>query len=98
MTPYTAQVEKLNENIKDGNAEVGTVECYQGRENYVILSVVRSNTRGIGFLNNWKRLNAALTRAKELLIVIGNPHTLSLDSSWRSFIKLCQDYDRVNFI
>lgn len=88
ISPYAAQREKLME-IFD-NIEIGTVEQFQGREKLVIVvSGVRSKTLTIGFLKNEKRLNVALTRAKALLIVIGNPETLSKSSFWRKFIKQC---------
>ncbi|KAJ8868383.1 hypothetical protein PR048_029899 [Dryococelus australis] len=37
------------------------------------------------------RLNVALTRAKALLIVVGNPNVLQCDDNWREFISHCQD-------
>ena len=36
-----------------------------------------------------KRFNFAITRAMSLLIVIGDPHLLSGDPSWRAFLKHC---------
>lgn len=61
----------------------------------IVISCVR-NSRDIlqrdllqrlGFLRNPKRFNVALTRAKSLLICIGNAAILSLDNNWREFIE-----------
>ena len=41
----------------------------------------------LGFLSNEKRFNVAITRAKALLIVIGNPKVLEQDDDWNDFIK-----------
>jgi helicase MOV-10 len=38
-----------------------------------------------------QRLNVAVTRAKYLMIVIGNPETLQKDRNWYQFVKYCYD-------
>ncbi|NXQ55413.1 SDE3 helicase, partial [Anthoscopus minutus] len=80
--------------------KVGSVEEFQGQERLVILiSAVRScstylqfdQTFRLGFLKNPKRLNVAITRAKALLIVVGNPTVLSKDEHWHRFLTYCME-------
>ena len=49
-------------------------------------SVVKAK---LGFVSCRRRLNVAVTRARSLLIVIGNADVLSLDKHWASFIAYC---------
>jgi len=78
ISPYGAQVRWLREEIGRDDVEVDTVDGFQGREKQaIILSLVRSNPLGdVGFLADVRRMNVALTRAKRLLIVIGDSATL----------------------
>ncbi|KAM9758598.1 putative helicase mov-10-B.1 [Menidia menidia] len=80
--------------------KVGSVEEFQGQEKRIIMvSTVRSTSSyikmdtqyNIGFLSNKKRFNVALTRAKSLLIVIGNPVILKTDPIWKKFINYCEE-------
>lgn len=96
VSPYNAQIEKLKETLKHFvEVEIGTSEYFQGREKQVILSTVKSNSNNVGFLNNERRLNVCLTRAKSLLIVIGNAETLQKDKMWKLFIHYCASNNSV---
>ncbi len=79
ISPYSAQVRLLRERIPQPEIEIDSVDGFQGREKEaVIVSLVRSNPdREIGFLEDVRRMNVALTRARRKLIVIGDSATIS---------------------
>lgn len=68
--------------------EIASVDAFQGREkDIIVMSCVRSNERqGIGFLNDPRRLNVALTRAKYGIITVGNPKVLSKHTLWNHLL------------
>lgn len=86
ISPYRAQVQYMRRLIKKKEffkpyrhlISINTVDGFQGQERDVILiSLVRSNTDGqIGFLNDLRRMNVAITRARMKLIIIGDKETL----------------------
>lgn len=44
----------------------------------------------LGFVANEKRFNVAVTRAKALLIVVGNPRVLEIDEeNWLPLLRCC---------
>ena len=76
---YVVQHMQFNGGMSQKLLEVASVGAFQGREkDFIILSCVRSNEhQGIGFLNDARHLNVALTRAKFGVIIIGNAKVLS---------------------
>jgi len=80
ISPYLAQVRLLRERLKQTGIEIDSVDGFQGREKEaVVVSLVRSNRNGeIGFLQDVRRMNVALTRARRKLIVIGDSATVTV--------------------
>lgn len=87
ISPYKAQVQYLRRLVRN-NAffkpyrqaiTINTVDGFQGQERDVILiSLVRANEEGqIGFLNDLRRMNVAITRARMKLIILGDASTLT---------------------
>ncbi len=79
ISPYSAQVRLLRASLKQPELEIDSVDGFQGREKEaVVLSLVRSNRDNqIGFLEDVRRMNVALTRARRKLIVIGDSATIT---------------------
>ena len=102
ITPYSKQVQKIKVALgsrRIANVTVGSCEQFQGQERkVVIISTVRS-TKGyqgidekfkLGFVDNPKRFNVAVTRAQALLIIVGNPRILVKDRNWREMLLFCR--------
>jgi DNA replication ATP-dependent helicase Dna2 len=100
ITPWRAQIAQIQSalaeaGIKPGEVTIDTVERYQGGARDVIIvstcansewqlaSLVSLSTEGVD-----RKLNVALTRAREHLIMLGNPDVLSKDERYRAFMDL----------
>jgi len=77
---YNSQVNRLQSALKGivPPDDIESVDAFEGRESdAVILSLVRSNDRAaIGFLNDPNRVNVAISRAKKLLVIVGDSKTV----------------------
>ncbi len=76
ITPYNVQVRAIEVAIPQ--SRVGTVDKFQGQEAAVVIySLATSNAeeapRGMSFLYSQNRLNVAISRAKCMSIMVGNP-------------------------
>ena len=97
ISPYKAQVQYLRNKIKTNTSlkpyrsllTVNTIDGFQGQERDVIfISLVRANEDGqIGFLNDLRRMNVAITRARMKLVILGEAATLSHHDFYRKLIE-----------
>ncbi len=93
ISPYSGQVTAAKE-VLPAAMRISTIDSFQGQEKEtVILSLVRSNDDGdIGFLKDYRRMNVAITRAKEQLFVIGDSATIGADPFYHSFITYIEKH------
>ncbi|XP_026320060.1 probable RNA helicase armi isoform X2 [Hyposmocoma kahamanoa] len=106
ITPYIAQMKYLRvlfEGMGLPQPKIGTVEEFQGQERPIILmSTVRStksllvedHKHTLGFVQNSKRLNVALTRAQIAIIIFCNPHLLNTDPQWNKIVEYSVKEDK----
>ncbi|WP_078131403.1 AAA domain-containing protein [Leptospira kirschneri] len=96
LSPYRAQVRLISEKLKDvglTKINVSTIDSFQGRENRcILLGFVRSNPEGrSGFLKESRRINVGMTRARDLLLCIGDSSTLSQDPFLCKLIRFAEE-------
>ncbi|KAH8321921.1 hypothetical protein KR067_009822, partial [Drosophila pandora] len=92
VAPYTAQGKLLTQMLNSqghGSVEVGSVETYQGREKPIIIASLVRSFSSMGFMRNPRRVNVLLSRAKSLMILVGNPVTLRHHRDFQYIIRAC---------
>ncbi|CAI2366502.1 unnamed protein product [Moneuplotes crassus] len=107
IVTYKAQEDLIKRIISETRIEslkhiqISTVDAFQGAErDVIILGCVR--TRSLGFMNDYRRLNVAITRAKRHLILVGHEKLLKKNPQWKYIIdntkvlkkgyKKCEEY------
>lgn len=99
IAPYRAQADALNRCLVEAigaegleRVDCSTVDAFQGQErDVIIISLTRSNAEGsIGFLKEYRRMNVAMTRAKHLLIVIGDGATVAQDPFYAALFEAAE--------
>ena len=96
IAPYNAQVRALRRALPKG-ARVGSVDKFQGQEAAVcILSMCSSygeyGSRGLRFILDRSRINVAISRAKCLAIVVGDPRIATSPAGSIGEMKLLNLY------
>ncbi|EGD94420.1 hypothetical protein TESG_01938 [Trichophyton tonsurans CBS 112818] len=106
ITPFRSQVAHLRHVFRSHSlhsVNIGPLEAFQGLETrFLIICTTRTRpgeqfvkqdqALGLGLVGENKRFNVALTRAKEGVVVIGNPNVLvdsGKDETWREFLSYC---------
>lgn len=97
ISPYKAQVQYLRGRIKSSSffrpfrsmITVNTVDGFQGQERDVVfISLVRANENGqIGFLNDLRRMNVAITRARMKLVILGDADTMTRHPFYKKLME-----------
>ncbi len=93
ISPYSGQVSAAREVLPPA-MRLSTIDSFQGQEKEnIIVSLVRSNDDGdIGFLKDYRRMNVAITRAKEQLVVIGDSATIGADKFYGEFLAYVEQH------
>ncbi len=99
ITPWRAQIAQIRASLAAANLDpdelsIDTVERYQGgaRDVIILSTCVNSETQLSQLVNLSgegvdRKLNVALTRARQHVIVLGNESILRLDERYRAFIE-----------
>ncbi len=99
ISPYREQAEYMRKALDEDPLlsarplSVNTIDGFQGQEKDVVyISLVRSNAKGeIGFLQDYRRMNVAMTRARKQLIVVGDSATIGRSPFYRAFLEYCDE-------
>lgn len=103
ITPYKSQLRELKARFAQDygrtileKVEFNTTDAFQGRESEVIIfSCVRASiNKSIGFLDDIRRMNVGITRAKCSLWVLGNSQSLMNGEFWAKLIRDAKDRNR----
>lgn len=99
ITFYSGQAKHINHQLKKiglNGVFCATVDSCQGCESDIIIISFVRNGDNTGFLNDDRRLNVAITRAKHQLICVGNYKTLYMSGG--SLKRFVQDAKERGFI
>ncbi|TDO23954.1 AAA domain-containing protein [Pedobacter duraquae] len=100
ISPYQQQIRCLKDLLQSSPEldpykeyiTINTIDSFQGQERDIIyISLTRSNAeRTIGFLADIRRMNVAMTRAKQKLVVVGDSVTLARLPFYSDFIAYAE--------
>lgn len=73
ISPYKAQISLLKKQLpKSNRIKIDTVDGFQGKESDVVIFSMTRTWRSFRFLADARRLNVALSRARNKIVIVGN--------------------------
>jgi uncharacterized protein len=109
VSPYNAQVSRLDERLSPLGVRAGTVDKFQGQEAPIVLYSMATSTpedapRGMEFLYSLNRLNVATSRARCAAVLVASPRLfepecrtprqMKLANALCRFRELARDFTR----
>jgi DNA replication ATP-dependent helicase Dna2 len=103
ITPYRAQIAQIKSVLEEQGAPleqltIDTVERYQGgARDVIIISLCTNSLNQLAMLTSLseegvdRKLNVALTRARNHIVIIGNPDLLNRSDIYRALIRYCEE-------
>ena len=105
ITPYRDQVQRLQNLLSEHYPRIHTIDGFQGREaDVVVVSLVRDRSKpgdtpiqAVGHVADPPRINVALSRSRELLIVVGRFEVYANDAGpkWK---EVAEHFQRANAV
>ncbi|MCB0570962.1 MAG: AAA family ATPase [Phaeodactylibacter sp.] len=103
ITPYRAQIAQIRSVLETRHAPldiltIDTVERYQGgARDIILISLCTNSLSQMAQLSSLsedgvdRKLNVALTRARDHVVVVGNPELLKHSEIYRELIQYCEE-------
>jgi DNA replication ATP-dependent helicase Dna2 len=103
ITPYRAQIAQIKSVLEEQGAPlemltIDTVERYQGgARDVIILSLCTNSLSQLAMLTSLseegvdRKLNVALTRARNHIVIIGNPDLLNRSDIYQALLRYCEE-------
>ena len=101
ITPFRAQIAQIAKDFQENDLSnklitIDTVERYQGgARDHIIISLTTNDRNVLNMISKKsiegidRKLNVAITRAREQLIIIGNKEILEKEPSYKDLISHC---------
>lgn len=90
ISPYRGQIFRLRKSLSEfKNIKIDTVDGFQGRESEIVIFSVTRTCGSYRFLADPRRLNVALSRAKNQLFIVGELDYARKNPLLEKIIKYC---------
>lgn len=90
ISPYRAQVALLRKRIRRDYVTIDTVDAFQGKECDIVIFSMTRTSGSFRFIEDRRRLNVALSRARDKIVIVGNLAYCSKSSLLSTIAGFCK--------